>query len=145
MNRNRTTSGGAAVRPARFAHAVFTLLLSTTAIACGDAGSVIVGLADVPVSITISMAESTDGRQASHAEPLELDVGQSTALTATAFNALGHPVRAGSVVWSSSDPEVISVAADGIVTAVSPGAAEIVASVDDVEASLAVLVEGEGV
>lgn len=47
----------------------------------------------------------------------------------------GDPDRSYSISFSSSDPSVVSVSGDGTVTAISPGTAEITATVDGTEVS----------
>jgi alpha-tubulin suppressor-like RCC1 family protein len=55
-------------------------------------------------------------------------IGATKRLTATALAADGTPIRHAPIEWSSTDPAVASVDSAGVVTALSQGRAEIVAS-----------------
>ncbi len=63
-----------------------------------------------------------------------LEVGETSELTATPRNANGEPVDPEEIEWESSDAEVASVD-QGVVTAHSPGAAAITASVPGARAT----------
>ena len=67
-------------------------------------------------------------------------VGQTTQLTADLQDATGAPLTGRVIVWSSSDATVATVTSQGFVTAVAPGFATISASVDEVSASVSVVV-----
>ncbi len=58
---------------------------------------------------------------------LTLEVGRSSTLTATARDASGSTLAGRAMAWSSSAPEIVSVAS-GTLTAVAPGTATITAS-----------------
>lgn len=58
---------------------------------------------------------------------LVLEVGETVRLNVTAKDASGNPVNPGEVRWSSSNPAVAQVDAQGTVTGVAPGTATIVA------------------
>jgi uncharacterized protein YjdB len=62
-----------------------------------------------------------------------LAAGQTTTLTATAHDAGGNIVSGHPVTWSSASPDVATVDANGVVTAVSAGDATITATVDGVQ------------
>lgn len=68
-----------------------------------------------------------------------LDVGASAALTAEATDAAGAKVSA-TIVWSSSDERVATVASTGLVRAESVGRATITATADETPGSLEVRV-----
>ena len=57
-------------------------------------------------------------------------VGQAAALSAAVLDRGGTAMDAGAPAWTSSDPAVAAVDAQGVVTAVAPGSATVTASVD---------------
>jgi len=57
-----------------------------------------------------------------------LSAGQTTQATATLRDAKGTILTGRTVVWSSASPEVATVSASGVVTAVSPGSASVIAT-----------------
>jgi uncharacterized protein YjdB len=57
-------------------------------------------------------------------------VGASVQLTATALSASGTPITGKTATWVSSNPAVAAVAADGVVTALMPGSANVTATID---------------
>lgn len=71
---------------------------------------------------------------------LNLVVGVSSALTATALSASGTPIAGKTPVWASSNTGVATVATDGIVTAVGPGTSTVTATVDGISGSATVTV-----
>ena len=71
---------------------------------------------------------------------LNLIVGQNGALTATALSASGTPIAGKTAAWSSSTPVVATVSNVGIVTAVTPGASTVTASIDGKTGSATVTV-----
>jgi formylglycine-generating enzyme required for sulfatase activity len=84
---------------------------------------------------------------------LALESGQSESLQPTLRDARGAVLTGRSVSWRSSDPSVASVSAAGLVTALGPGSAAIIATASDgpegtsqlvVRAPLAVVIGGTG-
>ena len=73
-----------------------------------------------------------------------IKVGASVRLTATPLDADGDVVRDAAIVWSTSDPEIATVAANGMVSGVSVGEARIQASADGVTRSVTVGVTPAG-
>ncbi len=74
-----------------------------------------------------------------------LEPGDAIALDATALGAGGTVLRAGAPRWSSSDPAVGTVTADGTFTAVAPGTVTVTATIDGVRGSTSVTVAQAGV
>ena len=69
-----------------------------------------------------------------------LQVGQSSALTATPRDANGTAISGRTVTWSSSAPSVATVSASGLVSAIAAGSASIGAVVDGVTGTASVTV-----
>ncbi|MFT3917194.1 MAG: Ig-like domain-containing protein [Anaeromyxobacteraceae bacterium] len=69
-----------------------------------------------------------------------LEVGQTRALQAVAFDASGGVVSGAELTWSSLDPYVAIVGEDGVVTALSAGQATLEVSAGDVTATAEVTV-----
>ena len=90
------------------------LLLGFVCLACSDEPA---GLR-APPPLTIAVAPGA----------VTLLVGASATLDATVTDTEGRAVHDARIEWSSSAPDVASVSPAGAVTAVSPGAASIVAS-----------------
>jgi WD40-like Beta Propeller Repeat len=67
------------------------------------------------------------------------DLGETRKLTAQAFDASGGTV-AGSPTWTSSSPESVTVGADGTITAVAFGSAQVVAEVGGVKSVPAMVI-----
>lgn len=57
-----------------------------------------------------------------------IKVGTTTTLTATATTTEGKPLKEGRISWSSTAPAIATVNERGVVTAVSPGVARIIAT-----------------
>jgi hypothetical protein len=70
-------------------------------------------------------------------------VGTTFAFDAHVYTADGFPVE-GTVQWASTSPAILSVAADGTATAVSPGSAHVVATFDGHAAMMQVTVADPG-
>ena len=68
-------------------------------------------------------------------------VGETVQLTARVRDPNGHPVADAAVNWSSDDPDVATVSAQGLVTAVSNGTAQITAQSGTTSARIEVVVE----
>ena len=73
---------------------------------------------------------------------LSLTAGTTRALTARVLDASGAPLGGSPVFWSTQDPDVATVSAAGIVTAVAPGATQIAASKGGKSALVPVTVVG---
>jgi len=69
-----------------------------------------------------------------------LDVGQTTAATATLTDANGNPLSGRTVAWQSSNPAIAAVNASGMVTAVAKGSVTITAIAEGKTGSAAVTV-----
>jgi hypothetical protein len=84
--------------------------------------SILVGIVDN--SEQIALVQVSPGR-------LDLEPGESAALTAISLNTLGDTL-ASAYTWFSSDTAVVRVDAQGSVTALAPGSAEVSAIADGV-------------
>ena len=71
-------------------------------------------------------------------------IGEFLQLTATVNDFRNNPIRHAEVAWRSSNPAVASVSANGLVTAVSPGEADITAMSDRVSRTVPVTVSDTG-
>ena len=80
---------------------------------CGGSGAMV-------ASVTVSPS------------PLVLRVGETQQLTAVAKDAAGNTLSGLGVTWTSSTPSVLAVDASGLAAAVSPGTAEVTATVGGV-------------
>lgn len=100
------------------------------------------GVPSDPVPITVSRTVTT--LEVTPSGPLQLQgVGSTITLTATALDAGGSSIAGHPVAWTSSDPSVASVDADGRVTAVRNGVSHVRAEVDQVQSnSVTVTVTG---
>ncbi|HWV39472.1 MAG TPA: Ig-like domain-containing protein [Vulgatibacter sp.] len=78
-------------------------------------------------------------------EEVEIEVGQSMTLAATAFDETGKKMEAGAAAWSSSDPAVAAVSEGGEVVGVAPGDAVVSASIGGKSGRTAVKVLPPGV
>jgi uncharacterized protein YjdB len=72
-------------------------------------------------------------------------VGETQQFTATAYNLNGNILTGKVPAWRSSDTSIVSVAPDGNATAHAAGMANIVATIDGVESSPAVITVSSGV
>ena len=63
---------------------------------------------------------------------VDLDVGETQAIAASAFDAEGRVVSGRTVTWESADASVASVSSSGVVTAVGTGTTTIRATIDGV-------------
>ena len=68
-------------------------------------------------------------------------LGDTLRLSAEAFDANGHPVAGAQFAWTSDDEAVVTVDADGLVTAVGNGEAGVTASVESVAGAAVVTVD----
>lgn len=97
---------------------------------CGD------GAGPVVVQPQIARVEVTP-------PSLNLVVGAQQKLTATVFNTAGATVANAQITWSTGAPAVATVGADGTVSAVGPGTAQITAAAGGKQASTGVTVTGQ--
>jgi uncharacterized protein YjdB len=74
-----------------------------------------------------------------------LTVGATRAFTATARAGDGTVLSGRTVTWSSGGPTVATVSSSGVVTAVAPGTAQILAVVDGITGTATVTVRGVAV
>lgn len=135
MSYTRMAPRGEVVRIAR----TCALLLALT-ITAGCAESAVVAIGGSATELSITLIPDQAGEPASAPGRLDLEVGESAALSATALNALGQPVGGASVSWGTTDAGVATVASDGTVTAVGVGSAEVFASMNEIFATLPVSV-----
>ncbi|HEX2189537.1 MAG TPA: Ig-like domain-containing protein [Longimicrobiaceae bacterium] len=102
-------------------------------------------LALLPLALAAGGCSDPNGPQAVALEvsaPSEhLDVGQSLRLSAAPKDATGDPVRGGRIAWSSSDPAVAEVGAEGEVTGRAPGKVYVRAALGSVADSVQLTVE----
>ncbi|MEO6778441.1 MAG: Ig-like domain-containing protein, partial [Gemmatimonadaceae bacterium] len=71
---------------------------------------------------------------------VSLAPGASTPLQAVTYDAAGNTLPGRSVVWATSAPQVVSVAASGVITALTAGSASITATSEGKTASAAITV-----
>lgn len=102
------------------------LLAASTQVAC-EPESLVASIGSAPTDLVITLDPAMTGQLTTPAQ-LDMEVGQSTTLLATALDALGRPVSSASITWASTDEAVATVDASGQVTAVGAGSAEIVAT-----------------
>jgi uncharacterized protein YjdB len=102
---------------------------TVTATTDGKSGSASVTVTPPPVaSVTVSPAT------------LSLEVGGYGTMTATARDAGGAPIPGKSASWLSSNPAVVTVNPEGLVTAFAEGVVQITATVDGVIGSATITV-----
>ncbi len=102
-------------QPTRFAIA----LLSTAVLALGACNSDSTEPASAVVSVAVTPRLNN------------LIVGGTQQLAAQALDASGNPIAGKSITWTSSEPNVATVSASGLVTTVGPGSTAIQASADN--------------
>ena len=91
-------------------------------------------------TVSVTVTEAAVAAIAVEPSQLTLTVGAGRPLTATARDASGSPLVGRRVTWRSSNNGVVSVDADGSVSAVGPGSATVVASAGAASASVTVTV-----
>ena len=104
-----------------------------TAIAAGTAS--VTAMADgvsASVPVTVGAPSTSVASVSVTLQDAALLAGQSTQATAVARNASGNVIASGSVTWSSTDDELATVSAAGVVTTKQAGSVTIVATVDGV-------------
>jgi uncharacterized protein YjdB len=106
---------------------------AVTAIATGNA-SVTAASDGVSASVPVTVgAPSTSVASVSVTlQHSTLMAGESTQATAVARNASGNAVTGGTVTWSSTDDELATVSAAGVVTTKQAGSVTIIATIDGV-------------
>jgi plastocyanin len=72
----------------------------------------------------------------------QLFVGQSVQLSARALDAAGGDLASGEATWASSNPDVATVTPTGLLTAVSPGTAQVRATINGRAGTMPITVEG---
>lgn len=107
-------------KPAR--HAALLALLAIP-VACGDSGT-------DPEIVSIELFADVDLMQA----------GQTTALRVEILDDRGRTVQPSNVTYTSLDPQVASVNQQGVVTGLGEGEATFTAEIDDVSASVSLLI-----
>lgn len=75
-----------------------------------------------------------------HAERTTLVVGQSTTLTASGRDQNGNPIAAVGLTWRSTAPEVATVNAGGVATAVGAGTVHVIAAAGEHEGRLSLTI-----
>jgi alpha-amylase len=142
MSWTRGGSNVATTRSARhFTKALLLLALAGTAGAGCGVTDMAVQVNAEPSSAVISVTQSGAGQQPVEASALELVVGDSATLRATAVNSLGFTVGGVTFAWSTQAPGVASVSADGVVFGVAAGTTTVFATAGGVTASVAVTVK----
>lgn len=124
-------------RPPRAALVGTLITFVALSSACVEFGTSVAVLDDGAASLTISVE---GGGAGTVPEQIALDVGDSISLAATGTNVLGLAVQIAAVSWASSDVAVATVASDGLVRAIGPGTAGILAAADGVTASVTAVV-----
>ena len=122
-----------------------------TLVAVVGAAGLVTAVGNGTATVTATAGEASDqaavsveqrtARVAVAPVPDTLVPGDTVRLTAEATDANGHLIAGAVFAWSSSDTQVATVDAAGLVTATGRGAAIVSAAVDDVEGSAAIAVE----
>ncbi len=149
MNRRPTAPGGAVVgtvdvtggRWSRRPLSWMMVLSVLSAAACAESDLVSVQVNNEVSALTIMVDYLGVNQVVSPVQQLVLEVGDSVSLSATALDALGVVVGHVPVAWSSSDSGVVEITNDGLVRAVAPGAAEILASAEGIGARVETVVK----
>jgi uncharacterized protein YjdB len=124
-----SSSGAATVSSAGLVSGVEPGSAVITATVEGVSGTATISVVPPPVaSVTVEPASDT------------VVVGETVTLTATPRAAGGAPVEGASVSWSSRDPDIATVDADGEVTGVAPGEVVVDATSQGVGGSATVVV-----
>lgn len=123
----RSTGGHSRVRPIAALLAVGALLLAAS---CGDDPT---GGGSSVASVSLDPADAT------------LVAGETLQLSAQPRDSRGGPLDELTISWTSEDPTVATVTAEGLVTAVAPGETEVRATVEGESASAAIRVLGGGI
>lgn len=129
---------------------VVTWRTSAPTIATVDADGTVTGVANGTASVTATVDGMSGVAAITVVDPVatvlvtpatvNLSSGMTQQMTASARDAKGGAVTGRPVLWTSSNPAVVSIGASGVVTAVSPGSAVITATVEGVDATATVTV-----
>lgn len=103
----------------RFARPLASTLLLAALLSCGG---------DDPVDVPDPDPTPTVASVAVSPPSATLEVGETTTLTAEVRDARSNPMAGQTVTWSSQTPAVAGVSGNGVVTALAPGTAAIVAT-----------------
>lgn len=109
----------------RLAHRWLVLSVAALALACSESDPVI---PPALKSITISVPSAT------------LQAGLSANATAAGVDQNGAPISTGAVIWSTVSPNVATVSPSGVITAVSPGSTQILATAGTVSGQVTITV-----
>ena len=86
-------------------------------------------------SAAVTVAQQVTELRLTPDPPVFRAIGATLRMSADALDANGHPVAGADITWSSSDESVVTVDADGLVTATGNGNARVTASSDPVSAT----------
>ena len=92
---------------------------------CHDGNRRVTGSCSMPVRTD---GPCRGGRGAGGPPNAHLNVGETTLAAATLRDASGNALTGRSLAWTSSEPSIATVAASGLVTALGPGSAMIIAT-----------------
>ena len=92
-------------------------------------------------SATVTVDQAPASVEVIPSELMFSALGDTATFTATVYDAQGNIIVDAEVAWASSDPEVATVSADGLVAAVGNGSAPITATVGPVSDSATVTVD----
>lgn len=98
------------------------------------------GVASMPALLTVVGDPNQVAQVVVEPDTLSLSLGESHTFTASALNLDGAPLSGKQFTWSSSNPEVVTVDADGRVTALVSGIAGITATTEGVASVPALLI-----
>ena len=116
-----------------------SLSLSLMAVVSGCLGSEgvfqVSGNTDT-LQVTLDTGQVAVGQISTSVSELEIDVGSSVQLSATALNTLGFDVNDVPIQWSSSDNGVAFAGPSGLITGISAGSVDVFASGGGVSATI---------
>ncbi|MGZ3573250.1 MAG: RCC1 domain-containing protein [Gemmatimonadaceae bacterium] len=120
----------------------FPVIAGLALIACGQPENGPTSLAPRTDAVTVSPAALVQSVALDYSTPL-LVRGQTLQLKATLINAAGEVLNPRAIQWTSADPSVVQVRADGLtgdLTAVAPGTTTITGTIEGVSATSVVTV-----
>lgn len=112
--------------------------------AVGDT-EIIVSAGDIEEVVDVSVTETSVARVEITSEDLELGLGQTAELSATAYDESDNELPGRAVNWSSSDDAVAEVSSTGVLEAVGAGQATIEAEVEGISDEVSVVVQAQDV